>query len=770
MTRLGLRLALAGREAIIRVVAIAAAVALGVGVLLVSLAGINAVHSQSTRTAWLSTSDRNRHPSGDEATADPLWAKANLDQYGTSVIERVDVAATGPRSPVPPGIPQLPGPGQFYASPALSHLLLSLPRAQLADRYPGHQVGTIGDNALASPESLVIIVGDRPAELAQAPSARQIRSFETAAQGAPGDAHPGRMQLILAVVAGALLIPILIFIGAATRLSAARREQRFAAMRLVGATPRQVSVIAAVEATVATAVGVVVGFAVFFGLRSVLSTVPFTGQPFFPHDLSLRWSNVGLVTVGVPVTAALAARLALRRVQISPLGVTRRVTPPTPKAWRAVPLVAGIAELGWFVGRRPATTSGQIRAYGAGFGLALVGLVVAGPWLTMLGSRLMARRARRPATLIAGRRLADNPRAAFRAVSGLIVALFISSAALGVITTMLDYRTASTGGAAGRNILAQPFGDREFITRDGQRIPGGATVSDTLLTHLAAIPGVQAVAAIRVDPSAEPEPPPGPPQSKPMPGPHNAPADGEPVPGPPTGLIACADLARIPALGRCQPGAAVAAIPWVGTGGGVTGGSRAVPRVWPAVTVPADQLPSLPVAALEVGTDGSRGAIEGARTALEAAFPDRDTPATIGDISADNAQLIEGWRQLADVAIIASLVIAACSLAVSVAAGLIDRKRPFSLLRLAGTPLGVLRRVVALEAALPLLLVAVAAAATGLLAAHLFLRAQLQESLQPPGGGYYLAVAAGLTLALGIIAATLPLLRRITGPETARNE
>ena len=761
MTRLGLRLALAGREAIIRVVAIAAAVALGVGVLLVSLAGINAVHAQSTRTAWLTTSDHNRRPSGDEATADPLWAEANLDQYGTSVIERVDVAATGPRSPVPPGIPQLPGPGQFYASPALSRLLLSAPRAQLADRYPGRQVGTIGDDALASPESLVIIVGHSPAELAQAPSARQIRSFETAAQRAPGDAHPGRMQLILAVVAGALLIPVLIFIGAATRLSAARREQRFAAMRLVGATPRQVSVIAAVEATVASAAGVVVGFAVFFGLRSVLATVPFTGQPFFPQDLSLRWSNVGLVTVGVPVTAALAARLALRRVQISPLGVTRRVTPPTPKAWRAVPLLAGIAELGWFVGRRPATTTGQIRAYGAGFGLAMVGLVVAGPWLTMLGSRLMARRARRPATLIAGRRLADNPRAAFRAVSGLIVALFISSAALGIITTMLDYRTASTGGAAGRNILAQPFGDRDLITIDGQRIPGPATVPDTLVAHLAAIPGVQAVAAIHVDPSTDSEPTLGPPTAS---------ADSAPMLGPPTGLIACADLARVPALGRCPAGAAVASIPWDEPAGGVVTKGRAAPKVWPAAAVPADRLPSLPVAALEVGTDGSRGAIEGARTALEAAFPDRETPATIGDISADNAQLIEGWRQLADVAIIASLVIAACSLAVSVAAGLIDRKRPFSLLRLAGTPLGVLRRVVALEAALPLLLVAVAAAATGLLAAHLFLRAQLQESLQPPGGGYYLAVAGGITLALGIIAATLPLLRRITGPETARNE
>ncbi len=59
----------------------------------------------------------------------------------------------------------------------------------------------------------------------------------------------------------------------------------------------------------------------------------------------------------------------------------------------------------------------------------MAGLVVAGPWLTMVGSRLLARRTSRPATLIAGRRLADNPRAGFRAISGLILALFVTSVA-----------------------------------------------------------------------------------------------------------------------------------------------------------------------------------------------------------------------------------------------------------------------------------------------------------------------------------------------------
>src|SRR5207245_4740101 len=154
--------------------------------------------------------------------------------------------------------------------------------------------------------------------------------------------------LILSVVAAALLFPVLIFVGGATRLSAARREQRFAAMRLVGATPRQISVISTLESTVATVAGVAAGFGLFYALRPAIATIPFTGDPFFTSDLSLGLLDVLLVALGLPTTAAVAARLALRRVNISPLGVTRQVTPSPPRAWRVIPLLAGIAEPGYF--------------------------------------------------------------------------------------------------------------------------------------------------------------------------------------------------------------------------------------------------------------------------------------------------------------------------------------------------------------------------------------------------------------------------------------
>ncbi len=135
------------------------------------------------------------------------------------------------------------------------------------------------------------------------------------------------IDLILSVVALAILAPVLIFIATATRLSAARREQRFAAMRLVGATRRQVSLLAATESTAAAVLGVAAGFGIFFLLRAPVAGIPFLGQPFFPAEMSLSLPDILAVALGVPVAAAVAARLALRRVHISPLGVARRATP-----------------------------------------------------------------------------------------------------------------------------------------------------------------------------------------------------------------------------------------------------------------------------------------------------------------------------------------------------------------------------------------------------------------------------------------------------------
>jgi hypothetical protein len=59
---------------------------------------------------------------------------------------------------------------------------------------------------------------------------------------------------------------------------------------------------------------------------------------------------------------------------------------------------------------------------------------------------------------------------------------------------------------------------------------------------------------------------------------------------------------------------------------------------------------------------------------------------------------------------------------------------------------------------------------TGFGATAMYASLEMQHPMAAPGAAYYLITAGGILAALGIIAATFPLLARITGPEVARNE
>ena len=92
--------------------------------------------------------------------------------------------------------------------------------------------------------------------------------------------------------------------------------------------------------------------------------------------------------VAVPAASARRRRwLALRRVRISPLGVSRRAAPPPPSAWRLLTLGVGLA---LFVAGLLATTAKTIGAPAyPGLLIVMVGLIVAGPWLTAAAARLV---------------------------------------------------------------------------------------------------------------------------------------------------------------------------------------------------------------------------------------------------------------------------------------------------------------------------------------------------------------------------------------------
>ncbi len=735
----------------------ALAVSVGVAMLLLTMATINGLGTQNSRGAWMATSPRfaNGQPSlarGAGATnSHTVWWLVTSSQFENQLVVRVDAAAIGAHPVVPPGIPRLPGPGEYYASPALSALLKSTPASQLGDRFGGREIGLIANSALPSPNDLVIVMGQSVKTMSHANGAGKIDNFVTTSNnGGPDTTGTTGLQIILGVLALVLLFPVLVFVGSAMRLSAARREQRFAAIRLAGATMRQVAVVATVEALVAAIAGVAIGFGLYFLTEPTLVHVPFTGHPLQAGDLRIGIADVLVVVLGVPIAAAIAGRVALRRVQVSPLGVSRRVTPRPPRWYRVIPLLAGVAELGYFesVGR-PSSSGAQTEAYLLGFFLIMAGLVLAGPWLTMAGAKAVATRTSRVSSLLAGRRLSDNPRGSFRAVSGLILAIFVTSVSVGVISTILaDHGTTSTGSLASKTVV-----DQFAFSASGDI----RSLPISLDSSLRSIRGVTGVTTVYVAPA-------------------RLHIDGR-VPDVnglggsiQLGLVTCASLSSTPALGHGRRGAAYAAlgddIAFVQLTKSVTADASVI---WPSAH-PVTNVHRLPVQLIAVATDGSAAAINRVETALDRAFPYNTSASLFGEVNAQSSQLLNELETSSEVVILASLLIAGCSLTIAMAAGISERRRPFSLLRLSGVPLGVLQRMVALETAGPLLVISIASALIGLVASDLFLRSQLGLTLRLPGLVYYLIVLGGLAGALAIMASTLPLLDRVTRPEDARTE
>ncbi|WP_300614101.1 FtsX-like permease family protein [Trebonia sp.] len=753
MVRLGLRLTLrSGREALVRLAITAAAVAVGVALLLGVLAEYHAFQANANQACWSCTG-------GDGAVPAPLPAGGELwnnsvDFYQGQTITRLDVAALASSAPVLPGIARLPGPEQYYASPALAALIRTVPADQLGDRFPGHLIGTIGDAALTGPNDLVIYIGYTPAGVAAIPGSDWVTSISTAP--APEVFTPF-FRYAFGVGVLAVLFPMLVLIGTATRLAADRREERFAALRLVGGTPADIRVIAAVESVAGAFGGAVLGVVVFLLARPLLAGATLTGTQYFSSALTpTSWGYVAMLA-GVPVIAAVAALLSLRRVQLSPLGVSRRATPKPPTAWRLTALVVGVA---LYVVGLLATTHQSIGgpAY-PGLLITMAGLAIAGPWLTAQAARLFGSVTRGSSALLASRRLAGNPKAAFRSVTGLVLAVFLGTI-VGTLVPAINATEASPANASLSNVLLDQV--QSYAGPSGA-VTLSARQSRKLVSGLNAIPGATTY----------------PLYSLLVPGPPGPGGSGGPGgPGNDT-AVSCAVMRALAVLGQCAPGVAAVQTtddslfsdnPLFNTKAFVSSSSQ----------VYTGPLSSLPLQAVLVRVN-SPATLERVRTFLAVNAPPQvfagpgaapTPPRTFGEtlsIRLGRAAVVE---KLVYAAVALTLVVAGCSLAVAVGGGLVDRKRPFTLLRAGGVPVGVLSRVVLLEAALPL------AAATVLAAIIAYLTSVLAYvRLAPPGTAiprlgydYYALIVIGLVIAFGVIAVTLPLLRRMTAPGNVRFE
>lgn len=228
-------------------------------------------------------------------------------------------------------------------------------------------------------------------------------------------------------------LPVLALAAQAGRVGAPARHRRLASLRLAGATPRQVTAVAAAETGTAAALGAGIGLAAFLLGQQLLHQRDSNGRLWLPTDARpWPWLLV-LILISLPAASALLAAMLLRDMHRSPLDLVRAAAPAAPKAW---PLVLVALGLGAYTavqfGDGIAWPLGGAAVAGIGAVSAVAGLVLSMAWLSDRSGRLLHRLGRGPAALLAARRLRADPWTGSRTLGVLVVCALIAGTTAGV--------------------------------------------------------------------------------------------------------------------------------------------------------------------------------------------------------------------------------------------------------------------------------------------------------------------------------------------------
>lgn len=293
-----------------------------------------------------------------------------------------------------------------------------------------------------------------------------------------------------------MTIPVLALAGQCARIGAPARDRRLAALRLAGATPRQTTAVAVGETGLAAFVGTVAGLGVYFLLRVPLHDPDPRGRLPLPTDVLPAPAALAAVVAGLPLLAAAAAAVLLRRTVMSPLGVTRRARRRrAPRPWPAALIALGVtttAATQWapLMDKEPGGPPvGVTLALLLGGGLcAVLGVVLGTGWITHTTGRVLHRFARRPATLIAARRLQDDPWSGSRTFAALLVCVVFGAGAA-AFRTLFEALIAVRGerqrradALAGRGPIGDPVPHGEFYLSTMDLIQTAVLLSLTVAT------------------------------------------------------------------------------------------------------------------------------------------------------------------------------------------------------------------------------------------------------------------------------------------------
>jgi len=264
-----------------------------------------------------------------------------------------------------------------------------------------------------------------------------------AGSGTKNTAHTMQpLYLMLAWISGFLLLTPLFTLGAsAARLSARRRDDRLATLRLLGASTRRLTLYTMLDSVIYAAVGFVLGFIVYLVLVLPFGMLRFQNIPLGPENMLLPLPIVLVCGFVSLIIAATSSLFGLSKVTISPLGVRTRSDKPS-LGKRALILGCALLVVGFIGAIASHIMNLAADSMGSnGFVLVLVTTIMFGLpiLLTMLAvdliggfvvglyARIRVRTARTPATLLAYRSILESPRTAWRQVSGVAMTTFIAA-------------------------------------------------------------------------------------------------------------------------------------------------------------------------------------------------------------------------------------------------------------------------------------------------------------------------------------------------------
>ncbi len=110
---------------------------------------------------------------------------------------------------------------------------------------------------------------------------------------------------------------------------------------------------------------------------------------------------------------------------------------------------------------------------------------------------------------------------------------------------------------------------------------------------------------------------------------------------------------------------------------------QAEPRARRGARPPSD---TFPVSQIAILTDGTPSAIERARTVVQVDLPG-SVVWTASQVATDAAKWFVELGRVVTLGVFGAMLLAGATLAIAVITGLVERRRPFALLRLAGMPL-----------------------------------------------------------------------------------